>query len=992
MLTLVLLGFLVTLLTSLAILSRIEGNIVDHALQQSTARQHALLALSIALGRLQKYAGPDTRVTATAAALGGVGGTTHYTGVWDSADTSVAPLTWLVSGNERVAAGITPSSEFHAVELVGAGTSGLPGDVVAPLQAIAANAVPGQGGAATVGHYAWWVGDEGVKASVGVDGRGAALTCPPFDSLELRSRVSQQLALGAGPADLSGHAVFEPRDPANLPLLPRVADFNQLARLKLADGVTPLGGDALRPYFHAWTVNHRAVLANTRTGGLRQDLSLQPDLLGSAFAAWADYGAYMEDPAVPLSPQPAPAYPAEHPAESLRRRYRLTPPRTDSGITHGVAPLLSYFLLTFNLRTDQAVSGAVRPLEVRARWLVSCWNPYSSALVPEELQLEVTGLPTVVVGVSDGTTLPGLSLEELFGAPLRINLPWETTGRDDQQSWLPGRVYTWSARQDLNKHTPVPATGFASAFYTRTLSTAAGQGVQRAVAGTSLANAALVHLQGNQTQLTVRLFRGAGSGARELLRTFSSPVFSAFITTPAPINQATYQFTYVFHLMEGTDLPATPDVWLSTGGQDPRETALPAGSYLPGANGPRPELYANYTSISFPDRLLDRALPGSGASATGQSYNEDAPLFELPRGPLLSLGALQHVHTAGTRPFALGNPWGSSGRWNALFDQYFFSGLNAEVVARGLPAGASLPNSLIDPVTATAAGSLPTLAQVAANSAAGYSSKYWLQGGAFNLNSVQPSAWLAVLRGSRVGGDGDFRFVAAQVSSGTSGAVETAVSAADDLRFYRFPFSAQETYRADAGYAASTTTPPAEPNPSSPANTHLFRRGLRTIAPAATRALAARVVELLRQRQVAAGPFRTLEEFLAPSALFDGRSLLEAALDSTTEDGRPINDPTSVPEFSSQRLTQGDLMTALAPVLLVRSDTFRIRAYGDAVNPATTATTARAWCEAIIQRLPEYREARQDPAIAPGELGATNQAYGRRFVVRTFRWLNQSDI
>ena len=33
---------------------------------------------------------------------------------------------------------------------------------------------------------------------------------------------------------------------------------------------------------------------------------------------------------------------------------------------------------------------------------------------------------------------------------------------------------------------------------------------------------------------------------------------------------------------------------------------MPAGSYLPAANGPRPELYPNYTSISFPDRLIAR--------------------------------------------------------------------------------------------------------------------------------------------------------------------------------------------------------------------------------------------------------------------------------------------------------------------------------------------------------------------------------------------------
>jgi hypothetical protein len=51
----------------------------------------------------------------------------------------------------------------------------------------------------------------------------------------------------------------------------------------------------------------------------------------------------------------------------------------------------------------------------------------------------------------------------------------------------------------------------------------------------------------------------------------------------------------------------------------------------------------------------------------------------------------------------------------------------------------------------------------------------------------------------------------------------------------------------------------------------------------------------------------------------------------------------------------------LGPVLTVRSDTFLVRAYGDAVNPATGAVESRAWCEAMVQRVPDY----VDPAIRP---------------------------
>lgn len=128
-----------------------------------------------------------------------------------------------------------------------------------------------------------------------------------------------------------------------------------------------------------------------------------------------------------------------------------------------------------------------------------------------------------------------------------------------------------------------------------------------------------------------------------------------------------------------------------------------------------------------------------------------------------------------------------------------------------------------------------------------------------------------------------------------------------------------------------------------------------------------------------------MAEFLSPAA---GRtvSLLEQAIDDAG-----IN--AAVPEFSSQFLTQGDIMTALAPVLFPRSDTFVIRAYGEAVNPATGATEGKAWCEATVQRIPEYFDPADDATVAPADLTSTlNQNLGRRFKVVSFRWLTRSDI
>jgi hypothetical protein len=76
-------------------------------------------------------------------------------------------------------------------------------------------------------------------------------------------------------------------------------------------------------------------------------------------------------------------------------------------------------------------------------------------------------------------------------------------------------------------------------------------------------------------------------------------------------------------------------------------------------------------------------------------------------------------------------------------------------------------------------------------------------------------------------------------------------------------------------------------------------------------------------------------------------------------------------------ITVDEFSTAMAPMLTTRSDTFRIRAYGEAVNRIDPSKIeAVAQCEAIVQRT---------PATAPNALG-------RAFVVTYFRWLGPDDI
>jgi hypothetical protein len=89
-------------------------------------------------------------------------------------------------------------------------------------------------------------------------------------------------------------------------------------------------------------------------------------------------------------------------------------------------------------------------------------------------------------------------------------------------------------------------------------------------------------------------------------------------------------------------------------------------------------------------------------------------------------------------------------------------------------------------------------------------------------------------------------------------------------------------------------------------------------------------------------------------------------------------------------LSQGALLTALGSQITVRGDTFLIRTYGDSRDAGGTLQ-AKAWCEAVVQRTPEY----VDPANPPeafASLTPANKAFGRKFNIVSFRWLSPNEI
>jgi Tfp pilus assembly protein PilV len=1033
LITLVLVAFLVLILVGLATFARVETQVAANHQQVAGARQQALMAMQIALGKLQESAGPDTRITTTAeAALATPApGARHWTGVWTSAGAGSAPdRGWLVSGITPSASAFTgatvstPTPADTSVTLVAAAS--LAADPVAPtlaeqadyvtvpLQTVTSNGVPGLAdtpGGHPIGRFGWWVGDEGVKASIALPDRLPEVTYPPYDNATARRILRAQVPMG--PQDFvgiggAGDFGFDPQavGPAQLG---RVLDRPQLDYLV---SLAPSGWPAeRRGKFHDWTTVASGVLANTRTDadrGLKRDLSLQPSLLGPAYAAWADYPAHMRTPdgVAPLSA----SSPAINDPSDLRREHRIVAPLASGGsdpvpFVHRVAPVIAEFVIQFvpALAGPGGVLPQPRYPQLRARAVVSLWNPHSSALILENLELLVLGLPgpgetsfSWQGNIGTFSTAEDFDLAAAYtaassggaGLRLRLSVPGGRTALP------PGRMV--SMRPNTND-----GTNFTLARYNnRNLSGANTGDPEQPLWRHNLPGAPIiadenVHQAGwaLTAPVNLTLVLRLASGGAELAR-FDLPTFD-------PANRALtatgsdHAMGFAYRLNQQFAADTDPDAWwTSTANLDPRSPLPAAGAYVPYGADNLPTTYSNPAGGVLIENPATRSLIDRESGYAG--FYQDVPMFELPRLPVLSLGQLQHLMVAGARAFSVGNSWGGRG---ALWDRFYHSGVSGAAAAGhpepDLAAGQPLPFVHLRPLPGTTLASLRSTPAVSASQL--------LMDGAFNVNSPRPAAWRAVLQSLRPFAEADWRAVELDNTTGAKAAaapLEGVVFTAEDTTrgtagtvparasgFTRFPQTAQETWEHDtSGAAASTVT-------LNGINRVGYRNGLRSGCTATGTGLArnlarnrlddlaTRVADRVKARVRASGPFRSMEEFLNDDG--SGSSLLEQAIADAN-----VNADVAALGFSSLWLTQADLLTALGPQLANRSDTFVIRAYGDTLSPATGEVSARAWLEARVQRVPGTIDAADDLAQPPDGPGD----FGRAYRVLSFRWLTPDEL
>jgi hypothetical protein len=182
--------------------------------------------------------------------------------------------------------------------------------------------------------------------------------------------------------------------------------------------------------------------------------------------------------------------------------------------------------------------------------------------------------------------------------------------------------------------------------------------------------------------------------------------------------------------------------------------------------------------------------------------------------------------------------------------------------------------------------------------------------------------------------------------------------------------------------------------------------GFRSLTDSQITDLARRLVKQVRQR----GPFLSLGEFVnrrigtsdlclkGPlQTVIDEAGINSASLyDAFDTSGYPENGKANIlPNKTGVGipgyLTQADVLQSIAPVMTARSDTFTIRGYGEAKD-ASGKVLATAWCEAVVQRTPEFFDASDPPHTAVANLNKTNLTYGRRFAVISFRYLMPSEV
>ncbi|MBC2604410.1 hypothetical protein [Puniceicoccus vermicola] len=313
-----LMGFILLILVALS--SRVQIGMQSATTNAATvkAREVALFSLGEAMGQLQRFTGPDQRTTAAAdRTSGSQPGSRLWTGAWANTNSfgeetsNPQLLTWLISGNgsvdfsvgagadnfgqllstsavpfdpaDSVVLGAAESRGSSADDilvngqpgrlLMGPGTVDRAEDyVVAPLVSLG-----GTPGAESAGKFAWWIGDEGVKARFNlVDPRASGTTTDRenFYRLLTAQRPGIELMTKDGTTVIGSTYDASGKDAGADQFRIGLARVDLSGQIPLLEGFgTNTMRQAMRRRSPDYSLYSQGVLADSLRGGLRHDLT-----------------------------------------------------------------------------------------------------------------------------------------------------------------------------------------------------------------------------------------------------------------------------------------------------------------------------------------------------------------------------------------------------------------------------------------------------------------------------------------------------------------------------------------------------------------------------------------------------------------------------------------------------------------------------------------------------------------------------------------------
>lgn len=1028
-----LMALLVLLLLSLSQILRVESGSAAASVAASRARGMALFGMQKALGELQSLAGPDRRVTATASLLGGGGVTTpsdpskkHWTGVWNSAGYDPASpdnrdfLGWLVSSPTLLdalsdASGALPA---ESIELVGEGTVGSsdPNDrVSAPLVPVV------DGDSNPIGEFAYWIGDEGVKAKFDLPLPSKTEALPQRARYDFMASQRNAVELVGGlDANFSFAMATDPR----------------ARRMAAREQIEMLGGtaDGAREHFHDISLFSSGVLSDTANGGLRKDLTwlFEESPGASLSAALASVDA---DPSIagsqitrewPSDPTrlhwfPSPTF------ELLRSFYRMKDeplplqPRKQTGVDHGILPVIARCSIYF--RPGMRTEGGQSFLRVNLDVQLLLWNPYNVPIAGREYDLEIAMNSfdmALQIGSSDhgrvhdmtGTGGAGFRVyENNFAAPatgrsitFRIpavpiapgesliftmadtedGTPYSGSNRLANQPPVPSVPNTvWLEHPTpLNQSPPIsnfrlrrqPSPDSSATLSGNVLSISLkdpGTGGDNSPAGywsrtgrrsaegstppyvdpnlATLENALLSSNVALLQQLDASLFSGSGYRNERWIANYNPRAVASDQSPADSVNNPSYSFNW----RRGANRNDIPAGHFDGG----RVRFLPIGLEryevslfeIPTDSLPRLSIADFQHANVHPSNTSNAYLIGN--SLLDMRLESGAQRMRLPSGN----------RTADTHGPVVDGAFLLN---ESLWDQFFLSTVLPSLTDADISAELPLPNARMRPRPDAMAADLKNFDSASA---------HLMLEGAFNVNSTSIEAWKAFLAGRR------------------------------GLNFN--PVTGVPSGELRAGYSRLS-------RPQGEANAPW--RGFRDLSDSQIQMLAEKIVDEVLLR----GPFMSIANFVnrrlgaaSDPRVIKGalaRAIDEAALNDNSSQGLPdaVNDgsnwsPAGQPqawyleasmlgsrhEGATNWITQGDILQAIGGAISVRSDTFVIRSFGRTFNRSGDIE-AEAWCEAIVQRVPDP----VDPSPANPNEPTDPERHGRRFEVVSFRWLDRDSL